>query len=351
MARRVAIIGAGMAGLAAARRLTQSGVKLTIFEKSRGLGGRVATRRINGCILDHGAQIIKPDGTALADVMLRDLPTEELVSIEQAVRPYQADGTLLPPDPSRAAERQFAYRRGLTTLPKLLARSLPADSVTIRYEMRIGRLEEREGGILLRDENGEEVGWADEVILTAPAPQAADLLQASPLHGPDSEATRLEALRAVPYSSCLSVLLGYAPGPPAPAYALIAEDRSRPLLWLAFEQTKAPERAPNGEVLLIAQLGAETSRSHYDAPDADILALTLAELRPLFGTGYDFPLWSQVKRWRYSQPRSMADFATVNPPGSRVLVCGDALRPENGRIHQAYASGLEAAERLIRPQP
>ena len=60
MRRHVAIIGAGMAGLAAARALTQAGHTVTLFEKSRGVGGRVATRRIGDCIVDHGAQNIKP---------------------------------------------------------------------------------------------------------------------------------------------------------------------------------------------------------------------------------------------------------------------------------------------------
>ena len=346
MAKTAAIIGAGMAGLGAARELTAAGWSVVIYEKSRGLGGRVATRRVEGCLLDHGAQVLKPDGTELGDLMQSGLPKDDLVQVLAPTRPYANDGTLLPPDPQRDRERKFVYRNGLTTLAKLLAQALPPERTTIRFETRIGSLEEDETGVLLRDENGNEAGRADRVFLTAPAPQAAALLASSQLR--TDSIRRIEALRSVPYHPCLTVLLGYAaPASPAPAYALLAEDRNRPLLWLAFEQTKALERAPNGEALLIAQFGPQWSAAQYETPDEDLIAATLADLRPLFGDRYAAPKWAQTKRWRYSQPRGMAEFASVNSEADAVLVCGDALRPDNGRVHQAYASGLEAARFVL----
>ena len=247
-----------------------------------------------------------------------------------------------PADPQRDAERKFVYRNGLTTLPKLLAKALPPERTVFVYETRIGALEQAERGVILRDENGREAGRADVVIITAPAPQAADLLEASRLK--TETALRIDALRGVSYHPNFTVLLGYAaPAPPAPAYALLAEDRANPLLWLAFEQTKAPERAPNGESLLIAQFGPQWSQENYNQPEEAIRAAALEHLRPLFGSQYDAPQWAQVKRWRYAQPRGMAEFHAANPQPGAVLVCGDGLAPGNGRVQQAYASGLQAA--------
>ena len=187
--------------------------------------------------------------------------------------------------------------------------------------------------------------------MTAPAPQAAELLAASRLRDTTLNRLRIDALRSVPYQSCLTALLGYAsPAPSAPAYALLAADRTRPLLWLAFEQAKGPDRVPPGGAVLIAQLGPEISQDLYGAPEEEVIALTLRELRVLFGDAYARPTWRQVKRWRYSQPRGLTDFGTVNPTASadsRLVVCGDALRPENGRVYQAYSSGLQAAEFLL----
>jgi renalase len=192
---QLANIGAGVAGLASVRALGESGHHVAIFEKSRALGGRVATRRANGCTLDHGAQVVKLDGLSLADVMLLELPTDDLVRVTLLVRLYANDGTLFPPDPDRAQERVFAYRDGLTTLPKLLARALPADCAPIRFERRIGALEEEVGWIRLRDTDGNEVDKADGVIITAPAPQAAGLLAASRLQDTKTQSARHGALR------------------------------------------------------------------------------------------------------------------------------------------------------------
>ena len=262
MGRHIAIIGAGMAGLAAARSLTQAGHTITLYEKSRGVGGRVATRRLEGCIMDHGAQNIKPQRSPLEDVMLRELPTDDLVVIAPPVCLYGEDGTVFPPDPDKNADTKYSYRQGMTTLPKLLLASLSPEQAQIRYDTRITHLQETERGVVLRDENGNEAGQADIVIVTAPAPQAADLLGDSALGMRSMWETldRVKALRQVEYHRSVTVLLGYAPPvPPPPAYALLAEDRASDMLWLAFEQTKSPDRAPNGEALLIAQMGPKFS--------------------------------------------------------------------------------------------
>jgi renalase len=347
----VAVVGAGLAGLAAAGRLVEAGRKVVLFEKSLGVGGRVATRRVEGCILDHVAQVIKPDGFPLADTMLHQLPTADLVEVLAPVRVVTSNGEILPADPHRSSQHTYTYRYGLTTLPKLLIAALPTERFAMRLETRIGMIEEGDDGFLLRDDRGTELLRADCVVLTAPAPQAADLLESCRLRDTIRNRTRIDALRSVSYHSCLTVLLGYAaPAPLAPTYALLSADRTRPLLWLAFEQTKDPSRAPRGEAALIAQLGPAISQELYGAPDTEILALTLRELHALFGAAYAHPVWHQVKRWRYSHPNGMVDFMAVNSApaaDSRLVVCGDALRPENGRVYQAYSSGLEAAEFLL----
>jgi len=56
---RVAVIGAGIAGLVAARDLTAGGHEVVVIEKSRGLGGRMAARRVEGMVLDHGLPVLE----------------------------------------------------------------------------------------------------------------------------------------------------------------------------------------------------------------------------------------------------------------------------------------------------
>lgn len=61
----IAVIGAGIAGLVCAQQLSQAGYSVLVVEKSRGLGGRLATRRLHGTWADHGACYLKPKGELL----------------------------------------------------------------------------------------------------------------------------------------------------------------------------------------------------------------------------------------------------------------------------------------------
>ena len=347
MHKTAAIIGAGMAGLGAARALLQTGVKVNLYEKSPGVGGRVATRRIAGCTFDHGAQIIKPAGFSLDKLMREELPRPDLLEVKTPILPFASDGSRLPIDPLRGSEAKYAYADGITTLPKMMMQSCLDLGGALRLDTHIARFKESPEGVTLFDRNGEKIGEADALVITAPAPQAAALIEASEMLDPVAQSAQISALRTVRYRPCLSVLLGYSRFEFAnDAYALIAEDKNSPLLWVAFENMKSLKRAPNGETLLIAQFGGDFSNEKYDFPDETVIEEALQALRPLFQGASDSPTFSQVKRWRYSQPIGMVAFSAVNPASSRIVVAGDALRPDNGRIHQAYESGLEAAALL-----
>ena len=92
--------------------------------------------------------------------MLQELPTESLVRIEAPTRLYTNDGQIWPPDPNRDSEPKYAYRQGLTTLPKLLAQQLPAERTRFRYETLVYRLVEAADEVLLYDEHSAEIGRA-----------------------------------------------------------------------------------------------------------------------------------------------------------------------------------------------
>jgi predicted NAD/FAD-dependent oxidoreductase len=332
--KRIAIIGAGISGLAAARELKANGKDVVIYEKSRAVGGRIATRRHENLVFDHGAQNIKSAGTALDAVARAILKEEDFTEITAPVCLH--DGAdILPGDASSNSERKWSYNGGMTRLAKALAAEHE-----IRFSVRIAQLRETKSHIALHDESGAEVGVADAVIVTAPAGQAADLLQNSELL--QDATARIKLLRTATYSNCLSIMLHYQMALEAQWYALLAQDRTHPLLWLARENAKGrrfvPDRAGTS---LVAQTGPEWSSAHYDDSDESIVAHCGEWIAPLLGKDFRTPHWSSIKRWRYSQPQKTLDFASVNSSGSRVIICGDATT--RGRVPDAFDSGLLAA--------
>ena len=312
---RVAVVGAGLAGLFAARELRGAGHEVIVVEKSRGVGGRLASRRVAG----HRGRPRQPRAwrrrpartctTAVADLagpQVRDTP----------------DGLV---DPA-----------GATRLPKLLA-----DGLDLRRGVRLAALRGGSAGIELGDEQGNTHGLVDAVVVTAPAPQAADLLERSPEAGDRVDALREAGLRS------------RRDGPPRhpghrfrrPGVAPVHRARGRgaprggqgPAAGRRRRGGRGPDR-PRGR-------GATC----WTPPTRTCSPGSLPALGERLGLAGAPPAWAQVKRWRYAVPRGRVDDARVNPPGARIVVAGDAAHRRvvrRARPPPRRDSGVLAARRV-----
>ncbi|MBL8067097.1 MAG: FAD-dependent oxidoreductase [Armatimonadetes bacterium] len=323
---RVAVVGAGMAGLGAARTLHAAGIATVVFEKSRGLGGRVATRRIGPYVFDHGATIISPRGTELEQVILDSLPREELVEIDRPIHMASGD-RVTPVDPEGGKLRRFSYRQGNNTLAKLLA-----DGLDVRLETQVQSLEKSDHHYRI---GGEAFS---HVVLTPPLPQAEALL---------ASANDRRTFAGSQYRQCLSVMFCVDEELDRPYHALIDPDQSQPLTWLSLEHVKVPGgfRAPKGKSAVLAQMSARYSRYSFERPDEDILAETWVDVRRVLHISRPDFIEAQVKRWRYSHAANTVGFESANPEGAKILVAGDGL--SGARIHQAYSAGVRAAKQIM----
>ncbi len=325
---RVGVVGAGVAGLAAARALVAAGHEAVVFEKSGGLGGRCATRRVGPYTFDTGATSFVPRGSALEAALLHELDATDLVRVERPVYVHRGNRAA-PGDPTRAQQARYVYRDGINRIGKLLAEGLD-----VRQGTLIEGLERPlDGGYVLGGEAFEAV------VLAVPAPQAEPLL---------ASVGEARALANARYRACVSVLFGFERPLDTPYHAAVCLDRNVPLTWLSVESVKVPgARAPEGHAAVVAQMSPEYSQRRYDAPDSLILGEVLADVRRLVGAGVGEPVVSDVKRWRYSQPETTASFESANPPGARLIVAGDGVLA--GRADAAYETGLLAARRILAP--
>ena len=321
---RVAIVGAGISGLTCARRLREGGLEVVIFEKSRGLGGRIASRRVGETVVDHGTPDLPGDCVAESSAVL----ASEAVGMDRPSGRLTTGGFQ-----SESTRASLAFPLGLTRLAKVMAEGLD-----IRFGVRVAALRGTAGGFEVGDEQGNTHGSFDAVVVTAPAPQAADLLDRSPDCG-----DRAAALRRVTYAPCVVVIVGVNLPEPEWWFATISDS---PLASLAIESAKG--RAPiDGVIPVVARLMAEASEALLDSSDEEALAVALPEIARLLGERALAPVWSQVKRWRFAEPTSSLAFDEINPPGCRILVCGDTTA---AGVRGAALSGERAAERLLAAQ-
>ena len=348
---RIAIIGAGAAGLAAGGDLQAAGWQVAIYEKSRGLGGRLATRREGESRFDHGAQYVKADAGRLRALVeaSHDDSGAPAYDIGRPVWVFTADGQISAGDPAQNGDPKWCWPSGLSTLAKALGQGL-----SVTREVEIGSVDRQPTGYQLFDRGGVAVGEADCVLFTAPAPQTAALLAASALDS-GLRSALLAELEQASYRRCISLTLAYARRPEVPWYALINSDRAHPISWLACEHDKHGH-APAGQGLITLQMAHSWSVAHFDElakgsyragdvlPEAIASAQVLGET--LLGADLGPPLWVNVQRWRYSLPDSYASFDALNGTASGLYFAGDYVAGQ-GRVHLAIESGGQVAALIV----
>lgn len=322
---RVGIVGAGVAGLGAARLLAQERHEVVVFERLDRVGGRCATTRIGPFIFDPGATSIAPRGKALEPVMLSELDTSDLAKVLKPIYIHNAL-RVMPGDPSHMRVDRYTYHSGNEILPFLLA-----SGIEVRTGKTIEYVRPRSQGYELENEE------FDAVILATPLPETVHLLSGS---------GEQRSIGHVFYRACISVLLGYDKEMPEINYhAIVDPEQRHPLTWLSIESVKCSGRAPEGQTAMVAQLSPQYSKTYFDAADSAIVTSTVEYIQRLYGIAWSTPIVHEVVRWRYSQPENLALFDSVNHPSARLVIASDGLL--GGRVEFAFEVGDRAAKLLM----
>ncbi len=317
------IIGAGVTGLIAANILQEQGVKVTLLDKGRGVGGRLATRRIQKGVFDHGAQyftVTSPRFWIFVEEWLNAGVIAEWTRAFPTCQGVWSDDR----------EPRYLGVGGMTTLAKYLARALD-----VRLNERVISLRAENSGWQIRTEAG-LVFNADALILTPPVPQSLQLIQASEIYlPPDIKA----ALSSVTYQPCLGVLVLVSGKSRVPSPGGVwCNDES--ILWISDNQQKGI--SPDAAALTI-HLSPLFSQAFWERSDDEVLETVLPMATPYLGAEI---IHAEVKRWRYSSPDtfiSEPSLAVLEP--APMVFAGDAFA--SPCIQGATLSGLAAAERVF----
>lgn len=345
MVPNIAVIGAGVSGLAAAQHLADAGCRVTVLEKSRGFSGRAASRTREGCRYDFGANYFKIGSNSVARLIFQTLPTEGLTRVLGDISAFDREGELLRPDPERNRQSRWTYRDGISSLGKRIAE---LDTFRVIREVRIRRLIEERGTWCLESDDGTVFGAFSAVLLTPPLPQTAELLRESRFAHP-ARGELIADLETVAYHPQFSALLAFEEEVrlPGEAYALINADRGHDLSWVSLENRKAG-RVPPGQSLLIVQVSPEWTQRHYESPPAEVVGHALAETGRLLRRELPEPVWTDLQRWRYAHPAGpVATGAMAAVAADGLFFAGDGLIGR-GRVDEAMETGFAAAAAILR---
>ncbi|MFC7069593.1 NAD(P)/FAD-dependent oxidoreductase [Halobaculum lipolyticum] len=341
----IGIVGAGLAGAGAAYALRDTDHDVTLVEKSRGVGGRAATRRKHGCRYDHGANYVK-DGDDRTVELIRELGADGLVDVEEPVWTFGRDGEIEPSD--RQESHKFTWEAGITQFAKRLLAATDAEVRTTVRAASVAR-DADTGTWTVTDTDGDDHGPFDRLLLTPPAPQTAALLAATAWDGDGGTLGALrEAVEAVEFRTIRTLVLHYDFAVDVPWYAVVDVDKEHDVGWLAREECK-DGHVPDGESLLVVQMGPEWSLAHYDDPLDEAAATVAGKAADLVGDDrLADPDWADDQGWRYALPDTGLDPSAGAVEAAReagLHLAGDWVAGE-GRAHRALWSGVEAGERI-----
>ena len=337
----VCVVGAGAAGAGVSHAVRGRGIDVTVLEKSRGVGGRAATRRRDDCRYDHGANYVK-DADPRTTELIERLGAEGRRNIVEPVWTFDAAGEI---SEGRDEEgRKWTWVRGITQLSKRL---FGTTDVTVRKRTRVASLREENGEWTPIDTDGRVHGPFDAVVLTPPAPQTAELLATTDSDSLGDELGRARgAVEAVPYRTIRSIVLHYPFAIDRPYYALVNTDREHPVGWISREECK-PGHVPDEQSLLIVQMSPDWSTVNADVPLEAAAQEAAGHVADVVGEDrLGDPDWVDGQEWLYALPDDGVDNAAVEPlTAAGLFVVGDWVAGE-GRVHAALRSGIDIGERL-----
>ncbi|HUS41686.1 MAG TPA: FAD-dependent oxidoreductase [Ilumatobacteraceae bacterium] len=313
---RVVVVGAGICGLVAGRRLVEAGADVVLVDKGRSPGGRLATRRIGTATVDHGAQFF----TVRTPAFRRQVDDW----VERGLVGVWSHGFT-----SDDGHPRYVAMSGMNSLAKDLAVGLDVRCSTMAFGIRPAASDSGAAWeVAIDDGTAHE---ADAVIVTTPLPQAFALLADSGIHL-DQGLMRTEYDRTI----ALLVTLDRAPAiadpgglqGPAPELSFISDNVAK-----GVSDTPA----------ITVHASAAWSEAHWD-DDADMLRTALIDLIGPW-LGHATVIEAQVKKWRFATPRTSWPEPCWIANGGAVVLAGDAF--DGPRVEAAHNSGLAAAHAIV----
>ena len=315
---RIAVVGAGLAGLVAARRLNNS-AEVTVFEKSRGVGGRMATRYAEGFEFDHGTQFFTAR-TSEFQSFLAPLINAGIVVDWPATFAELRGSTVYATRQWGSTYPHFVGTPGMNAVGKFLARGLE-----IRLETTVSQVERAADRWQLLGIAGEDLGGFDWLVLAAPAPQTAVLGGCVP--------GLVAACDKASMRACFAVLLGFDKALDLGWQAALVRDAD--ISWISVNSSK-PGRT--GSTTLVVHSTNAWADGHLEEDTEHLQHHLVAELGSVLGRDASTARYSKLHRWRYANLDRTGGPEYFLDRDLGLAACGDWFI--RGRVEAAFKSAF-----------
>lgn len=334
---KIAIIGAGIAGLTIANELAGL-AEITVFEKSRGLGGRMATRRVDDFHFDHGAQYFVAKSAEFQQFLQAPLAAGAIKQWGATFVEFDGENRRQ----QKTWDDSFPHYVGTPTM-SALARFMSKD-ITIRGSVQVAEIRslaavteitaaKAKQQWQLIDNEGKTLGDYDWVLTTCPVEQARALLPQSFNHH--------QALNSINMQACFAVMLGFEQAVDLSFQAALV--RNADISWVALNSHK-PERPEKSAILI--QSSNEWAQVHAEDDKEQLKQYLIQETERVIGVDLSGAAYSSIHRWLYANTaKQKVNVGEVFLDAENQLAaagdwCGSA------RVESAFLHGQKLANEL-----
>ena len=320
---KIAIIGAGISGLTTAINLDKN-YEITLFEKSRGAGGRICTRYTDSYNFDHGAQFFTARSPEFKE-FLKPLINSGVIDNWKARLIEVRDNVIINRQQWNNDLPHYVGVPSMSSIGKYLSKNL---NIKLNTEVSIQKSLE---GWKVVDSDGEVFGHYDWVISSIPAEQSLQLLPDYFFHH--------DALKQKKMLGCYSLMLGFdeALDLDWDAAQLTGTDIS----WIAVNSSK-PGR-PDDYSLLVHSTN-EWAEEHLDDDVDAVKAYLCSQVAEIIGQNVYSAHHIDLHRWRYANIPKQDNNTLFIDSESKLAACGDWCK--KGRIEEAFRSGFDLAKEM-----
>ena len=312
--KKIAIIGTGLSAIFSALHLRKNtDLEINLFDKARGLGGRLATRRAEGGKFDHGAQYFSIE-------RINNLPEIQMLINEGVINNIEDKDIYFSPD-------------GMTNIAKKLLTDF-----NIFKEHKLVSIDKENENYKLFFENGSTFN-SDYIIMSCPMPQSLEILNKSKI---DYDNNLIKDLEDLSYFPCIVVMIKSENKLSNLEKHIGRDVDSKNISWIGDNYGKKVSSIENYYTI---QCSPEFSYENFDNEYDETNKKLKHEMEKIFGSNYQI---LSNHKWRYSIPKNFyqGDNSLVINQKDFLGLCGDIFT--NGRFDGAITSGLSIADKFLK---
>ncbi len=321
----IAIIGAGITG-ATIFNLLKKKVKLSIFEKSRGVGGRMSTRRVEPYQFNHGAQYFKIENTEFKD-FLNPLIRNNIIQPWKAKHVEIQKNSII-----KRVEIKNKYFAGFPHMNSIV-KYLFTNNSLVKLSCNINKVQQVMNKWYLIDTNRVYYGPFDWIIFTIPPNQAKDIL-------PETF-NYLNLIKTINMRSCFSIMLGFKEIKNFNFDTASFLDKD--IHWFSNNKTYLAKQKYYNLLINSSYNFAKKNINNSKHKISDYLLKKASEFLNCELSNYDY---KAIHFWRYAMLENINNFGSFVDENSKIIVCGDWCM--NGKVEGAFLSANDAVKKILK---